>query len=175
MFTLVIGGSASGKSEYAEQLVTSSGVFPRYYIATMRPFGEEGQTRIRRHRALRAQKRFETVECYTGLSGLTLPQPGAALLECIGNLTANELFSESGAGEQTVSAVVNGVEGLIRSTKELVVVTNDVFSDGVVYDPSTENYRVKLAEINRALAARADRVVEVVCGLPLYLKGGASA
>ena len=119
--------------------------------------------------------RFETVERYTGLSGLTLPQPGAALLECIGNLTANELFSESGAGEQTVSAVVNGVEGLIRSTKELVVVTNDVFSDGVVYDPSTENYRVKLAEINRALAARADRVVEVVCGLPLYLKGGASA
>ena len=175
MFILVIGGSASGKSEYAEQLVTSSGVFPRYYIATMQPFGEEGQTRIRRHRALRAQKRFETVERYTGLSGLTLPQPGAALLECIGNLTANELFSESGAGEQTVSAVVNGVERLIRSTKELVVVTNDVFSDGVVYDPSTENYRVKLAEINRALAARADRVVEVVCGLPLYLKGGASA
>ena len=175
MFTLVIGGSASGKSEYAEQLVTSSGVFPCYYIATMQPFGEEGQTRIRRHRALRAQKRFETVERYTGLSGLTLPQPGAALLECIGNLTANELFSESGAGEQTVSAVVNGVEGLIRSTKELVVVTNDVFSDGVVYDPSTENYRVKLAEINRALAARADCVVEVVCGLPLYLKGGASA
>lgn len=174
MFTLVIGGSASGKSEYAEQLVTSSGVFPRYYIATMQPFGEEGQTRIRRHRALRAQKRFETVERYTGLSGLTLPHPGAALLECIGNLTANELFSESRAGEQTVSAVVNGVEGLIRSTKELVVVTNDVFSDGVVYDPSTENYRVKLAEINRALAARADRVVEVVCGLPLYLKGGAS-
>ena len=174
MFTLVIGGSASGKSEYAEQLVTSSGVFPCYYIATMQPFGEEGQARIRRHRALRAQKRFETVERYTGLSGLTLPQPGAALLECIGNLTANELFSESGAGEQTVSAVVNGVEGLIRSTKELVVVTNDVFSDGVVYDPSTENYRVKLAEINRALAARADRVVEVVCGLPLYLKGGAS-
>ena len=175
MFTLVIGGSASGKSEYAEQLVTSSGVFPCYYIATMQPFGEEGQTRIRRHRALRAQKRFETVERYTGLSGLTLPQPGAALLECIGNLTANELFSESGAGEQTVPAVVNGVEGLIRSTKELVVVTNDVFSDGVVYVPSTENYRVKLAEINRALAARADRVVEVVCGLPLYLKGGASA
>ncbi len=175
MFTLVIGGSASGKSEYAEQLVTSSGVFPRYYIATMQPFGEEGQARIRRHRALRAQKRFETVERYTGLSGLILPQTGAALLECIGNLTANELFSESGAGEQTVSAVVNGVEGLIRSTKELVVVTNDVFSDGVVYDPSTENYRVKLAEINRALAARADCVVEVVCGLPLYLKGGASA
>ena len=41
MFTLVVGGAASGKSEYAEQLILRAGALPRYYVATMEPFGAE--------------------------------------------------------------------------------------------------------------------------------------
>ena len=69
MFTLVVGGAASGKSEYAEQLILRAGALPRYYVATMEPFGAEARARIARHRVLRAQKRFETIECPVGLSG----------------------------------------------------------------------------------------------------------
>ncbi|MFR4877476.1 MAG: bifunctional adenosylcobinamide kinase/adenosylcobinamide-phosphate guanylyltransferase [Ruthenibacterium lactatiformans] len=68
MFTLVVGGAASGKSEYAEQLILRAGALPRYYVATMEPFGAEARARIARHRVLRAQKRFETIECPVGLS-----------------------------------------------------------------------------------------------------------
>ena len=78
MFTLVVGGAASGKSEYAEQLILRAGALPRYYVATMEPFGAEARARIARHRVLRAQKRFETIECPVGRSRVLLPARGAA-------------------------------------------------------------------------------------------------
>ena len=70
MMILVTGGASSGKSAYAEQLACS---LPgsRYYLAAMKPFGEEGARRIARHRALRAGKGFVTVECYEGLETVT--------------------------------------------------------------------------------------------------------
>ena len=66
MVTLVIGGAASGKSEFAESLVLAAGDLPRYYIATMQPFDDECRMRIQRHREMRAKKRFETIECLPG-------------------------------------------------------------------------------------------------------------
>ena len=56
MFTLVVGGAASGKSEYAEQLILRAGALPRYYVATMEPFGAEARARRTRCLAMRARK-----------------------------------------------------------------------------------------------------------------------
>ena len=50
MLILVSGGSASGKSEFAESLVLQSGCDRRYYLATMIPYDEECRRRISRHR-----------------------------------------------------------------------------------------------------------------------------
>ena len=156
MFTLVVGGAASGKSEYAEQLILRAGALPRYYVATMEPFGAEARARIARHRVLRAQKRFETIECPVGLSRVLLPARGAALLECLSNLAANELYSPAGAGgeQAALAAVVDGVSA---------------------YAGDTGTYLRVLAAANRALAARADAVCEVACGLPRYYKGEGAA
>ena len=76
MVTLVIGGAASGKSEFAESLVLQMGTLPRWYIATMQPFDDECRERIRRHRKMRAEKQFETIECFTGLEKVTTPFSG---------------------------------------------------------------------------------------------------
>lgn len=175
MFTLVIGGAASGKSGYAEGLVLASPCWPRYYIATMEPFGGEGRARVAKHRRMRADKKFETVECYTALASLHLRQRGAVLLECVGNLAANELYSPNGAGniEDAFAAIVDGVEALLSQCAGLVVVSNEVFTGGNRYAEGTEDYLRLLARVNRALARRADRVCEVVCGLPQYYKGAA--
>ena len=91
MFTLVIGGAASGKSEYAEAHVET---LPgrRLYIATMEPWDEECRARIARNQVARAHKRFTTVECYRNLSQLTVPPDSNVLLECLGNLVANERY-----------------------------------------------------------------------------------
>ena len=97
MFYVVTGGSGSGKSAYAEELIIRSGSGPRIYIATMYPYDEESHKRIARHRQMRAKKEFETVECYTDLASAQIPEGANVLLECMSNLTANELFRPEGA------------------------------------------------------------------------------
>lgn len=172
MFTLVIGGAASGKSAYAEELIVKCGRKKRTYIATMEPFDEECQKRIAKHRRIRQEKQFETVECYTNLSAVKIKEGGAVLLECMSNLTANERYSPQGAGKDAFSAVLAGVEHLLGQCEDLVVVSNDIFGGGDRYEGDTLGYLKLLAAINRALAERADAVCEVICGMPCYYKGG---
>ena len=80
MLTLVLGGSASGKSEYAESLVLQT-TGPRFYLATMQVWDAECAARVEKHRRMRAEKRFETVECPLHLDAVRLPARGTALLE----------------------------------------------------------------------------------------------
>ncbi len=173
MIQLVIGGAASGKSEFAEQLVLSVGDLPRYYIATMQPFDDESVRRIEKHRQMRAKKSFTTVECYTNLASVTLLEHGVVLLECMSNLAANEKYSPDGAGENALAAIADGVSALERQCERLIIVSNEVFSGGNRYEGDTDSYLRLLAAVNRMLAARADTVVEVVCGLPQVHKGEA--
>lgn len=173
---MLTGGSACGKSTYAETLaVCAAGGGPLWYIAAMQPFGEESLRRIERHRQMRARKGFETVERYTDMAGLVLPKRGTALLECLCNLTANEMFGEEhmGDGAYAERAVTGGVRSLAEQTDTLIIVTNDVGSDGGGYDELTMRYVDALGRINIETAALADEVYELVCGIPLPLKGGA--
>lgn len=167
MFTLVIGGSASGKSEYAESLVLRL-TGPRVYLATMRPFDEECRVRIAKHQTRRAKMGFQTVERYTDLAGAVLPEGGNVLLECMSNLVANELYDPK---ERGIDSVLSGIETVFARSRNLTVVTNEVFSGGKNYGDDTLSYLRQLAEVNRILARRADCVLEIVAGLPNLLKG----
>ena len=170
MLTVVIGGAGSGKSAFAETLTARYEV-PRFYVAAMKPYGAESVARIERHRKQRARLGFETIERYTDIGGLILPSRGAALLECLCNLTANEMFDENGSGDKTVSVIVRGVQVLEAQCLSLVVVTNEVGNDGIDYDEGTMRYIKMLGAINIRLAKAADCVVEIVCGVPSWLKG----
>lgn len=167
MFTVVLGGAASGKSEYAENLARRL-AGRRIYIATMQPFDDECVRRIARHQAMRADKGFATVECYTGLAGVTMPADANVLLECMSNLVANEMYSPDGGG---TAAVLAGLEALIPQCRNLTVVTNEVFLGGSRYEGDTLSYLQALSQVNRWMAARADAVVQVICGLARPLKG----
>ena len=171
MLTLVLGGAASGKSEYAESLVLKTAL-PRYYLATMQVWDAECAARVEKHRQMRAKKQFETVECPLHLDAVRLPARGTALLEDLGNLTANELYDPAGAGEAAASAILDGLSQLAAQCEHLIVVSNEVFSGGADYVGDTGQYLRALAQVNNAFAARADNVCRVVCGLPVYYKGG---
>ena len=176
MFTLIIGGSASGKSEYAEQHVFS---LPgeRIYLATMIPWDEECVRRIEKHREARKERGFRTIEQYTRLERLLLPADGNVLLEDLSNLLSNTWFgaeSHAGdgqaAGEGAAEEILSGIGHLLESACHVTVVTNEIGLGGADYGEQTLLFMEKLGCLNRKLAARADQVVEVVCGIPVILK-----
>lgn len=166
MLTLVIGGSGSGKSVYAERLAAS---FPgkKIYLATMEPFDDECRARIRRHREQRKTIGFETVERYTDLAGADIPAGSCVLLEDLSNLLANEMFSPVGGG---IGQARQGLAAVEAACGHLIVVTNEVFSGGDRYEGETVQFMKNLAVLNRELAARAQSAVEVVSSIPIELK-----
>ena len=175
MVTLILGGSGSGKSAYAEDyLLRMAADKKKYYIATMQVWDAEMQAKVDRHHRLRQGKGFTTMEQPTALEqAVTQMEPeGAALLECMSNLTANEMFSgEQPTDRQTViEKILWAVEVLKKQADPLVIVTNNVFEDGIVYDSATMEYIEALGRINERLAAEADEVVEVTAGIPQRLK-----
>lgn len=170
MMILVTGGSGSGKSAFAEDCVVSCGETERIYIATMYPFDEESRRRVQRHQKMRQGKGFETVECYTGLHKVQVLENSTVLLECMSNLVANEMFQEDGAHENTVEVVIEGVRHLREQAGNLVIVTNEIFSEAASYEGDTVLYQNYLGEINCRIAEMAEEVVEVVYGIPVYHK-----
>ena len=187
MLHIVYGGSASGKSSYAESFAMSlQGEGRLLYIATMYPYkwntteiDPETMQRIERHRAMRADKGFDTVECYRHVEHIVAKRQDVLLLECMSNLLANEMYlepdSDDGGLAETMSEVektgvgmsetlspvskkiVQALVNLSTRVQDVVIVTNDVFSDGgsLTYDESTREYVKNLAEINCALAREA--------------------
>ena len=167
MLALILGGAASGKSEYAESLVIGQ-PGPHIYLATMEPWGREGRDRVKKHRLARKDRGFQTVERYIDLSHAVLPPRASVLLEDLGNLVANEMFRPDGGG---VDAVLSGLIHLEKNCENVTVVSNDIFSGGQSYGEGTLRYLEALAMIHRRLAANADLVVESVCGLADVWKG----
>lgn len=189
MMELVTGGSGSGKSAYAESVICGKHRLlcettenaPLYYIADMVPYGRETEKKIEAHRKMRAGKGFATLEWYVDLPGkISAPDSpelkgSCVLLECVSNLTANEMYEPAGAqntGGDTPESVIKGVRMLKERCAHLVVVTNDVFRESVPDSEEMTAYKDNLGMINRALAEMADRVTEVVSGVPVCIKSG---
>ena len=120
---------------------------------------------------MRADKGFVTRECHTHLEELKGGPGEIILLECLSNLTANEMFSSKGRNETVVSVIKEGILHLIEQSKDLIVVGNNVFEDGMKYDEMTTQYLKQMAQLHLFLAEQADEVIEVVCGLPVFWKG----
>ena len=200
MITLITGGSGSGKSAYAEKYIchvsNEKGYKEKYYIATMQVFDDEGQRKIDRHRRLRAGKGFITIEqprdIQNAVSKLqsesSLKTGRSALLECMSNLVANEMFPPVDAsGMQAAEAEKEALDDpenmkdyetaqisrvSKKVLKEVSILSENVAElvDGVCYDESTMNYIKAMGIVNRGLAAMAERVVEVVAGIPVTVK-----
>lgn len=206
MIALVIGGSGSGKSAYAEQMaVNAAGNGSLYYVATMQVYDEEGKKKVERHQKMREGKGFLTIEQPRRLKEAAkkvatekvatekvsagkvaagkvaaerVPAGKIVLLECMSNLVANEMFSEENLSavmdeakiKQLSHEIISGVTALQDSCDILIIVTNQIFEDGIRYDASTMDYIRLLGDINRQIAERAEQVIEVVAGIPIFIK-----
>lgn len=89
------------------------------------------------------------------------------------NLTANEMFTKDGmkSEEEVVEKIVSEIQTLSQKLDNLVIVTNNVFEDGVIYDAGTMEYLRALGQDQCSTCASGRRVAEVVVGIPVELKG----
>lgn len=169
MITLVTGGSKCGKSRYAEKVLNFFGG-EKYYIATMSPVGSDAEEIIMRHRKMREGKGYITVECQRDICNVDVSEKSGVLIECMGNLCANEMFVGSEIFKPA-DKIVSDIRALSEIVSELIIVTNEVGCDGVEYSAETLQYISQLAEINRKIAEFADNVIECVYGIPVPRKG----
>ncbi|MBI1882218.1 MAG: bifunctional adenosylcobinamide kinase/adenosylcobinamide-phosphate guanylyltransferase [Chloroflexi bacterium] len=173
---LILGGACSGKSDYAERLATELGQRV-LYIATAEIRDEEMAQRIAAHRSTRPAA-WQTLEAprHVGaaLSELQDP-PEALLLDCLTLLVSNILLILEAEPQPVVEAAVQAeLEAILtaqaRLGAPLIVVSNEVGLGLVPPYPLGRVYRDVLGRANQYLAARANRVIFMVAGLPMTVK-----
>ncbi len=180
--TLILGGARSGKSTYAERLAWQHNG-PVTYIATAQALDEEMRTRITAHRQKRPDA-WRTLEIPLGVGAYLLAHPSSApaqemiLLDCITLLVSNLLLQaapdENTPDEAAATALVAGeidrlLQAIQASPAEWVVVSNEVGLGLVPPYPLGRLYRDLLGWANQRLAARADKVVFMIAGMPMHL------
>ncbi len=165
--TFILGGAASGKSAFAEQLTVSNGK-SRVYLATSQVFDDEMRLKIRQHIAQRGSG-WTTIEAPFDLSPelAKLTNDQICLIDCATMWLTNHLLAENNLEE----AQAGLLEAMKTCAAQIVVVSNEV-GHGIVPDNAlSRRFREAQGRLNIALAAQADRVVQVTAGLPLVLKG----
>ena len=170
----ITGGAGSGKSEYAETLAErlhTALAGPLYYVATMHPAPQDSDAaaRIAKHQHRRADKGYTTVECPTDIAKLHA-QPlkdAVILLEDLTNLYANEVYGTDGHPHAIVAPLLQ----LAQQAGALIIVANELYSDGITYETETDQFLRALADLAAELCMAADQVTEVVYGIPIQLKG----
>lgn len=168
---LITGASASGKSAYAEDEAIKLGE-KRYYIATMHNDGtKELQERIQKHRKMRENKGFQTIEQEQDIAKAQVDFESSVLVECLSNLLANEIYLGKHTPEDAVDKIFDDIVDLAKRCKNIIIVTNEVFSDGIVYFDETRKYIDALASLNCRLAMIAGTVTEIVYSIPIVIRG----
>ncbi|MBC7294308.1 MAG: bifunctional adenosylcobinamide kinase/adenosylcobinamide-phosphate guanylyltransferase [Thermoleophilia bacterium] len=174
---LVTGGGRSGKSAYAQRLAeTLPG--PRLFVATAVPFDEELKTRVARHRESRAEQGWTTKEEPLALAQAIKAATGFSviLVDCL-TFWINNLMWETAnyPSEDQVAALCRELVSVCQGhDATCILVTNEVGFGLVPTNTAARVYRDLLGRCNQVVAAAADAVVLLVCGLPLPLKGAES-
>jgi adenosylcobinamide kinase / adenosylcobinamide-phosphate guanylyltransferase len=164
--TLVLGGARSGKSRYAERLITA-GPPPWIYVATAQPGDAEMAERIALHKARRARG-WQTHEAPHDLPAAigAPPQDAPLLIDCLTLWLSNRMLADADI-EQEADALA---AALAQRASRIVLVSNEVGAGIVPENALGRRFRDAQGRINQRFAARADTVILMVAGLPITVK-----
>lgn len=174
MIILIIGGSKSQKSSYGEYFASKlSNGENLYYLATMNPYDLEDLKRIDEHIKNRSKYNFKTIEQKRNLKDISnkFLNTDTILLDSITSLVTNEMFYEDKFIEKVEEKIIDEIIEISKKVKNLVIVSDYVFSDGILYDKYTEAFRSSIGKINIALVKLSDIVLESCYGNLIYHKG----
>jgi len=170
MLTLVLGGARSGKSRYAENLIAAlppPWQPPWAYVATAQALDTEMAERIGAHRSRRGPQ-WRTIEAPCDLAAaLKACEKLPVLIDCLTLWLSNLMLAHA-----DIDAEIARLEAALAAAKSPVVLVANEVGYGIVPDhPLGRRFRDLQGILNQRIAARADRVVLVVAGLPLAMKG----
>jgi len=165
--TLILGGARAGKTRYAETLIKALPQ-PWTYVATAEIWDEEMAERIARHQADRSEKGWITREAPVEI-WQALNDPSPVLVDCLTLWLTNLML-----GEHEIEAAMARLEqALEKRTAPTFLVANEVGLGIVPDNKLARDFRDQAGRLHQRLAARADRVVLMVAGLPLVVKPSA--
>ena len=168
MIVYIYGGVSSGKSEYAEELI-SKRFENKIYLATMENTGSYAKQRIKKHLKQRADKNFFTVEEPKHLSNVNINCADNILLEDLTNLLSNNIFDENGMksdSKEITEAIFSDIIELEKRCNSLFIVGNDIFSTKRNQSKELDMFIDCLFSLHQKIIDIANRVVEVIYGLP---------
>lgn len=178
MRVFIVGGSKSGKSDFSQEValrLANGG--KHYYVATLMPTNcDADHAIIRSHLDRRAGMGFETIEC--GRKILTSldhgDSSGTFLLDSVTTLLSNELYPVERMYQPDEEGALRCADELIawsRSVANAVIVSDDLFRDGIRYEADTDLFRRHLGAIHCRLARECDVVMEMAFGTWKIRKG----
>jgi len=165
--TFILGGAASGKSEFAEEFCVTSRK-QRHYLATSQVFDDEMQDKVHKHIAQRGEgwvtheAPFDVIPVLDGLSDSDI-----CLFDCATMWLTNHMLGDGdlGAEQDRLLAAIDRCRG------HLVIVSNETGQGIVPENRLARQFREAQGRLNIRLARQADLVVQVIVGLPQVLKG----
>ncbi|MEW5952995.1 MAG: bifunctional adenosylcobinamide kinase/adenosylcobinamide-phosphate guanylyltransferase [Bacillota bacterium] len=178
--TLYIGGARSGKSALAEEAAAACGKRV-VYVATAGVWDEEMARRVELHRSRRPPD-WETIEETHNVAGLLssrLIGAAAVLVDCLTLWVTNLLLDRDlpwpGAGDRDKESYLLGQAGALADAAAtfpapVFLVTNEVGAGIVPANGQARLFRDVAGVVNRLVAARADRVIWTVAGIPVEIK-----
>lgn len=175
MIILLVGGSKSGKSitaqRYSKILENKEGSL--FYLATMKPSDLEDNIRIKKHLIDREGLGFLTIEKDKDIKDIVnkLNNKDTVLLDSITSLVTNEMFSEDNFYPNVSDKIFKDIKLIGEKIESLIIVTDYLFSDGMVYDNYTETFRKEIGKLNIDLAKFSDIVIECSFNNEIIHKG----
>ena len=167
MKIFISGGCKNGKSYYSQHLAKqqqSSDTGALYYIATMKAADHEDNERIKKHQQERDGWGFTTMEQWRNIEDILIScdNNGSFLLDSLTALLANEMFTADGKiHPDAKDKVADGLFKILRQIDNIVIVSDYLYSDALIYDSLSEEYRKSLAALDRLAAKHCDTVLEV--------------
>lgn len=171
MIIYIYGGVSSGKSEFAEDLISKMYV-NKIYLATMKNT-DFAKKRIEQHILKRANKGFITIEEPKSIRNLFIQKTDNILLEDLTNLLSNNLFSENGLKidfKKITEEIFSDIITLEKRCNSIFVVGNDIFSTERNNSKELDIFIGCLFELHKKIIDISDKAVEVIYGLPCSRK-----
>jgi len=161
MRIFISGGCKNGKSYYAQHLAKQQQKGGElYYIATMKSSDNEDDERIARHIGERDGWGFTTIEQYHNIENIldVCDPKGSFLLDSLTALLGNEMFFGE---DYSLQCICDGITKILDAVPNIVIVSDYIYNDGLIYESLTEEYRKALARLDILCANKCDTVLEV--------------